>query len=924
MDVSALRMREATIVAGIWMTFGVGVLGMLYVLLSWQRPHRLELTLLFALATLAGILVAMLPRERLVRSTLREPFFLSWTLLDLAMLFVATLADGGTASPLVLVFFVPVVFSSMSYPLGSVITVGIVSLLSYLTLALSVGGSSVAFEAAFAAVLLCTAAMSAWQAQNHNRQHRALARVSRTDPLTGCLNRRGFEERAGAEIEAMKRRERSGAIVVLDIDHFKPINDTYGHAAGDELLCWVTTTLERTVRSADAVGRLGGDEFAVLLPEIGAQQARARATLIEQALAERAPASLGLAIFPDDGNNLQELTRSADMRLYASRRGRDRAATAAEPVPGAAAAAVLADAGPPNGIAASEVGSGAVNLWRAALDAMPSRATSARRVREQADLQAALLDQIDASLVVTDISGTVISWNSGAEALYGWSSAEAVGRNARELIVPEDASAAKRLVVELCRDGRWDGELQVLHKDRSTFTAYVRNRLVLDADGNPSAIIGVAVDISARVAAETELLKSRDYAHAVTECIGEGLLTVDVDRRITYVNRTAEAMLGWCDGELRGQAIDEVVRPQREDASPPVTTDASPGALNESPVARALRQERTVRVEDDVFMLRCGGELPVAYTAAPFHTEDGLQGCVVVFQDISERKRRDEQSRRDVATLACIGRVQAALAEERFVLYAQPIVDVRTGAVVQHELLLRMREADGRIAAPAEFLNVAEQYALIGDIDRWVIKQAAQLAGSGCPVELNISARSVGDLDLLEHIERCIEQHRVAPGTLVFEITETAVVEDEDAARAFAERLRALGCRVALDDFGTGYGSFTYLKQIPVDYLKLDVEFVRDLASNSASRHVVQAVAALARDFRLQTVAEGVEDAETLALLQGLGVDFAQGYHIARPAPFAERPGDQTPTRIHARPLRSLGSGSPRALSLASVARRNA
>src|SRR5581483_5033070 len=136
-------------------------------------------------------------------------------------------------------------------------------------------------------------------------------------------------------------------------------------------------------------------------------------------------------------------------------------------------------------------------------------------------------------------------------------------------------------------------------------------------------------------------------------------------------------------------------------------------------------------------------------------------------------------------------------------------------------------------------------------------------------------------------------QHEVTPGTLVFEITETAIVEDEAAARTFAERLRRIGCKIALDDFGTGYASLTYLKQMPVDFLKLDIEFVRDLSTNEASRHVVQALVALARDFHLQTVGEGVEDAATLELLGALGVDFAQGYHIARPAPFDRRPGDR-------------------------------
>ena len=264
----------------------------------------------------------------------------------------------------------------------------------------------------------------------------------------------------------------------------------------------------------------------------------------------------------------------------------------------------------------------------------------------------------------------------------------------------------------------------------------------------------------------------------------------------------------------------------------------------------------------------------------------------MIFQDVSERKRREEESRRNAETLAVIDRVENALADERFVLHAQPIVDLASGETVQHELLVRMVEPDGRIVPPAEFLPVCEQYAMIGEIDWWVIKQATRLAGSGCPVQANISARSVGDPDVLEHIERCVEQYEVPRGSLVFEITETTIVEDEGAARTFAERLRRLGCKIALDDFGTGYASLTYLKQMPVDFLKLDIEFVRDLSVSAASRHVVQALVALARDFGLQTVGEGVEDAATLELLAELGVDAAQGYHIARPAPFGERPGD--------------------------------
>ncbi len=869
-------MREATVTAAVPLTLGVAGLGGLYVALTWDRPHRLGLAVLFVLSV-AGTMPFYRMREALVRSPYREAFFLSWTLSDFAMLVVATLADGGTRSPLVLVFFIPVVFSAMSYPLASVATVGTVSVLSYLAVALIAGGSSLAYEVGFAFVLLCTAGMSAWQADRHKRQHRALATASRTDQLTGCLNRRGFEERANADISSMRRRGRTGALVVLDIDRFKPVNDVFGHAAGDALLCWVVQTLSSSLRPGDAIGRLGGDEFAALLPETDPEQARTTASRISEALALRAPASLGISFYPEDGTELETLTRCADVRLYQTRRARYGDGNNQ-----------LGPGGPRDPAAAELPGSGsslgAIGLWRAALDAIPARGARGGAQPEQGSLESALLDQIDASVIATDMGGRVISWNQGAQALYGWSSEEAVGRKARELVVPEDAAAAEALMVEVSAQGRWDGELLVRRKDGSLFTVYVRNRLVLDENGEPSAVVGVAVDISARVAAETELLQSRDYAQAVTECMGEGLFTLDGDGRITYVNRAAETLLGRPEEQLRGQLVNEAIYAPH--------ADGSVRALHECPIARALRREVTVRVEEDSFRTRSDRELPVAYTATPFHTDAALQGCVVIFQDISERKHREEEHRRDADTLAIINRVEDALANERFVLHAQPIVDLRTGRTVQHELLLRMRDRDGAVIPPGEFLPVAEQYALIGEIDWWVIKEATRLAGAGSPVQANISARSVGDPDVLEHIERCIEQCRVAPGKLIFEITETAIAEDQQAARTFAERVHLLGCRIALDDFGTGYGSLTYLKQMRVDYLKLDIEFVRDLVNNEASRHVVQAVVALARDFHLDTVGEGVEDAETLQLLRSLGVDFAQGYHLGRPAPFGEKPGD--------------------------------
>jgi PAS domain S-box-containing protein len=416
--------------------------------------------------------------------------------------------------------------------------------------------------------------------------------------------------------------------------------------------------------------------------------------------------------------------------------------------------------------------------------------------------------------------------------------------------------------------------------------AYVRDRVLTDDRGELTGLIGVSIDISSRVAVEKELRTTRNYLTTVTDSVAEGLYTLDADGRVTYLNKAAERLLGWRREQLIGRIMHDITHFRRPDGS------AFP--IEACPIVQARRGGTVVRVEEDLFIRADGRELAVAYTAAPFLTPEGTEGCVVVFEDISERQARQRELERDAEKLAWIRRVQTSLVEGRFELYGQPIVELAGGAVVQHELLLRMHNDDGSVETPGAFLPIAEEYGLIGDIDRWVVGRATELAARGLPVELNVSGRSIGDPLLLKHIERRLAVSGADPRLLVFEITETALVDDEESALRFAEHLHALGCKLALDDFGTGYGGFTYLKRLPVDLLKIDREFVRDLTGNPASRHVVEAVVALARGFGLQTVAEGVEDRATLDLLRALGVDMAQGYFIARPRPIEEDPsGDR-------------------------------
>jgi len=221
-----------------------------------------------------------------------------------------------------------------------------------------------------------------------------------------------------------------------------------------------------------------------------------------------------------------------------------------------------------------------------------------------------------------------------------------------------------------------------------------------------------------------------------------------------------------------------------------------------------------------------------------------------------------------------VPRIRDALDHGRFVLHGQPIVDLSTGTILQHELLLRMRDRDDSLIAPLTFLPAAERSGLIKQIDRWVIAQAVQIAATGAKVDVNLSAASIGDSLVLELIEHELDRHRADPANVVFEITETAAMQNLDRAQQCAERLVALGCGLALDDFGTGFASFTYLARLPFRYLKIDIEFVRNLARNPHHRSIVKAIVALAGDFGQQTIAEGVEDERTADILRDLGVTW--------------------------------------------------
>lgn len=377
----------------------------------------------------------------------------------------------------------------------------------------------------------------------------------------------------------------------------------------------------------------------------------------------------------------------------------------------------------------------------------------------------------------------------------------------------------------------------------------------------------------------TDHREAEEFRRIVVDNMAEGLYALDGEGFVTYTNPAASEMLGWSEDELLGHSIHEIVHSHPADTSNP--------AAAECPILQVLATGQPVRVADDAFTCRDGSVLPVAYSVAALGNGAANQGAVVVFRDITEEKKEQAALQRELTTLSWIGRIRDALDEDRLVLYSQPIVPLADGRPSE-ELLLRMIGRNGEVILPNAFLPVAERYGLITEIDRWVVTQAVRLAARGDRrIEANLSATSIESRDLVPFIESQIREAGTDPANLVFEITETALMKDITTGMEFARGIRAIGCGLALDDFGTGYGSFTYLKNLPLTSVKIDIDFVRDLPTNPANRHVIAAIVSLAAAFGLQTIAEGVEDDETLALLRTDGVDFAQGYHLGRPAPVA-------------------------------------
>lgn len=545
----------------------------------------------------------------------------------------------------------------------------------------------------------------------------------------------------------------------------------------------------------------------------------------------------------------------------------------------------------------------------------------------QKDFVTSLLNTAQAVIITQNSHGEITMINQYGEALLGYSNEEIQGGVFSEYVREED------LLPEIYRDlmdltaGRrryLNHELNMKCNDgKPRFIAWYHSCPPGGA-GRDADVLSVGIDITERKIAEERLSWMADHdsltglynrrrfqlelekmiAQAKRRDYGGAVLYLDIDQ-FKDVNDSSGHHAGDLLLKNVGNCLAEAMKQRGMVARLGGDEFAIilPDTLREGAIDTARKLERhlnniTLPIEGRIHRISASigiavfpdhgdttQELLANADIAMYKAKDSGRGCWHVFTTSDQLRERVHKR------VYWKDRLQQALANDHFVMFYQPIIDVNSGAATHYEALLRLADEDGSITSPGAFIEVAEANGIIHSIDRVVVGkvidqlEALHEAGIKGSFSVNLSAHAFNSQELFTILRERISQASFDPARLIFEVTETAAVADFAAAREYILAMNELGCRFALDDFGVGFSSFYSLKQLPVDYVKIDGSFIQHLHENPDDQMLVQAISQVARGFGKKTIAEFVDNEKVLDLLREYAIDYAQGFLLGKPAP---------------------------------------
>lgn len=529
---------------------------------------------------------------------------------------------------------------------------------------------------------------------------------------------------------------------------------------------------------------------------------------------------------------------------------------------------------------------------------------------------------------ITDVKGNIEYVNSMFEKVTGWTKEEAIGQNPRILSSGKTPEVEYEDLWRTILAGKtWRGVVNNKKKDGHYYWVSSVLSPIKNERGEITHFLAMQEDISERKKMEervqylatydslTGLVNRAKFIESVDECLSRQpqtnkqagiLMLIGIDH-FALINDT----YGHGVGDRLLQSVADVLLSTLKGANRHLCKaigrlGGDEFALFHPHLSPQKGMEEAEGIRKKIEEIRLPGA-PVHQTASigvvhyPTHGDTTKE--LLTMTDAAMRRAKgmgrnkchfyrpeDKDLEKIHSRLSEKERIIKAISEDRFLPWFQPILGIKDG--VQHyEALARLRDEEGNILSPAIFIDTAERFGLIGTIDNIIAEKTMRLQaemgrnGKYLTFGMNLSGNDFGDEEFLSRLQSKILETKADPNHLIFEITETAAVHEMEKAKRFIKALKSMGCRFSLDDFGVGFTSFTYLKELDVDYIKIDGSFIRRLHENYNDQLFVKAIVDVARGMGIKTVAEFVESEETLQLLKEYGVDYAQGYLIGKPGP---------------------------------------